>query len=128
MGIIPTKIHGIIDYILGIILLLSPLFIGFNMEALGPETAVPVILGAGVILYSAFTNYELGAFKRLSMKTHLWLDVLGGIVLIASPWIFNFAELVFWPFVILGGVEVLVAILSKSTSPTNEETVTKKGI
>lgn len=45
MGIISTKIHGVIDYIFGIILLLSPLFIGFNMQALGSETAVPVILG-----------------------------------------------------------------------------------
>ncbi|EMR01328.1 SPW repeat domain-containing protein [Cesiribacter andamanensis] len=76
---------------------------------------MPVILGAGVILYSIFTDYELGAVRRISMRTHLWLDILGGAFLAVSPWLFDFNEWVYMPHLLLGLAEVGAGIFTRTT-------------
>lgn len=59
---IGTKTHGYLDYIMGMLLIAAPWIFGFARD--GAETWVPVILGAGVILYSLLTDYELGIYHR----------------------------------------------------------------
>jgi hypothetical protein len=39
-------------------------------------------LGCGLVVYSLFTNYELGVLRLIPLKVHLLLDVIGGAVLI----------------------------------------------
>lgn len=107
MRFIPTRIHGIVDYLTGGLLIVMPWLFGFAQG--GAETWVPVILGAGVILYSLLTDYELGMAKTLSMSAHLWLDALGGLFLAVSPWLFGFADFVYWPHLIIGIFEVFAA-------------------
>jgi hypothetical protein len=92
------------DYLVGLLLLVAPWLLGFNLG--GPETIVPVVLGAGLILYSLFTDYELGLVRSIPMSTHLTLDVLGGMVLAASPWLFNFDSIVTLPHFVIGLAEV----------------------
>ena len=110
MRVISTKTHGILDYLVGIILISAPWIFGFARN--GAETWVPVILGAGAILYSLLTNYEMGVSKTISMRTHLALDVASGIFLAASPWIFGFNDYVYLPHLILGLGEIAVATLT----------------
>lgn len=112
MRFIPTRIHGYIDYLMGVLLIAAPWLLGF--AAGGAETWVPVVLGAGVILYSLLTDYELGAVHTLSMPTHLWLDGLGGLLLLASPWLFGFADLVWVPHVVLGLLEIGAALTTET--------------
>lgn len=113
MGLIPTRIHAAIDYALGVLLIIAPWLFGFaEGEA---ETWVPVFLGAGIILYSLFTAYELGIVPAIGMPTHLGLDVVGGIFLAASPWIFQFAEFVWVPHVVLGLIEIGTALMTQTT-------------
>ena len=100
MNIIPTKVHGVLDYLMGAILIAAPWILDFNRG--GAETWVPVILGAGVILYSLFTDYEYSISKSIPMKTHLTLDVISGVFLAASPWIFGFSEFVYLPHLTFG--------------------------
>src|SRR5256885_12345246 len=88
-GLIPTRVHGVIDYMMGLLLIAAPWLFGFADSAAGRW--VPVLLGAGVIVYSLMTDYELGAVRAIPMTAHLWLDILGGVLLIASPWLFGFA-------------------------------------
>lgn len=54
---ISTKIHGYMDYLMGTLLIVLPFILDFPD---GAATWVPVILGAGTIVYSLFTDYELG--------------------------------------------------------------------
>ncbi|MBV9774576.1 MAG: hypothetical protein JO040_11535, partial [Gemmatimonadetes bacterium] len=68
---------------------------------------------------SLFTDYELGAVRRLQMPVHLWLDGLGGILLAASPWIFGFDQTVWIPHVAAGAFEVLAALVT-NTIPSYE--------
>ncbi|HEX2079637.1 MAG TPA: SPW repeat protein [Longimicrobium sp.] len=109
---LPTRVHGMLDYLLGALLIASSWVFGFGEG--GAETWVPVVLGAGVLLYSLFTDYELGVVKRLQMPAHLLLDVLGGLLLAVSPWLFGFDTHVWTPHVALGIVEVLTAAVTNT--------------
>jgi hypothetical protein len=111
MRIIPTKIHGILDYLVGALLIASPWL--FDFADGGAKQWIPVVLGAGAILYSLMTNYELGASKMISMPTHLMLDLVSGIFLAASPWLFGFADEVYMPHLIMGLFEIGASLMTK---------------
>jgi hypothetical protein len=116
MRFIETKTHGYLDYIMGALLITAPWI--FDFAAGGAETWVPVILGAGVILYSLLTDYELGASHRISMRTHLTLDLIGGALLAVSPWLFGFADYVWEPHLIFGILEMCAALFTKRVPST----------
>ncbi|HYD91016.1 MAG TPA: SPW repeat protein [Flavobacterium sp.] len=115
MKFIDTKTHGFLDYIVGLFLIAAPWV--FNLDPSAPEGMIFIIMGAAVIVYSIITNYELGLIKALSMKTHLTLDVLSGIVLAASPWLFGFADRVYLPHLILGILEIGAGMMTKTETP-----------
>ena len=110
MRVLSTKTHGILDYLVGVLLIAAPWILGFAQN--GTETWIPVILGAGAILYSLLTNYEMGVSKTIAMRTHLGLDIASGIILAASPWILNFNEFVYLPHLIFGLGEILIASIT----------------
>ena len=122
MKIISTKVHGVLDYLMGVLLIAAPWLFNFNRD--GAETWVPVILGIGVIVYSLFTNYELGLSRLIPMRTHLTLDVLSGALLAASPWIFNFNDYVYLPHLILGILEMGAGIMTETTPRFAEDSTT----
>lgn len=109
---LPTRVHGMLDYLLGALLIAAPWLFGF--AAGGAEQWVPVALGAGVLLYSAFTDYELGLVKKLQMPAHLLLDAVGGLALAVSPWMFGFDERVWMPHVVIGLIEVVTAAITNT--------------
>lgn len=119
MRFIPTKIHGYLDFLVGALLIAAPWLFGFNMGS--AETWIPVILGAGAIIYSLLTDYEMGASPQISMRTHLMLDLISGMFLAASPWLFGFADVVWQPHLILGILEIGAALMTKR-EPSNERT------
>ena len=110
--IIPTKVHGFIDYATAISLIALPwLFSGKNK---GLETYLPMAIGAGVILQSLATDYELGAKKALPMDKHLQLDYANGALMAASPFLFGFYKKTWMPHLMVGLSELAIALLSKS--------------
>jgi hypothetical protein len=113
MNVIPTRIHGFLDYIMGLVLIVAPFVLGFADG--GAEQWVPILLGAGTILYSLITDYELGLAGIIPMTVHLGLDAVAGVFLAASPWLFGFSDDVWAPHLILGLLEVGAVILSQRT-------------
>ena len=101
---IPTRVHGLLDYLMGGVLIVAPWLLGFADG--GPAMWVPIILGAGVIIYSLLTDYELSVTRAIPMPVHLGLDIAGGLLLAASPWLFGFADFVWVPHVLFGILEV----------------------
>lgn len=112
MRVIPTRTHGILDYVIGILLIVAPWL--FDFADGGAEQWVPIVLGAGVILYSLVTDYELGVIKVIPMPTHLILDIVGGIILAASPWLFGFADEIWWPHLIVGLLEIGAGLMTQT--------------
>ena len=120
MKIISTRVHGVLDYLVGGLLIASPWLFDFARgEA---ETWVPVILGAGAILYSLMTDYEYSLSRSISMKTHLNLDLFSGIFLAASPWIFGFNDYVYMPHLVLGILEIGAALMTSTVPSTRTRT------
>jgi hypothetical protein len=113
MHFIPTRVHGVLDYGVGAFIALAPFLLGF--AAGGAETWIPVALGLGAIVYSVFTDYELGLVRRIPMRAHLALDALSGVLLAASPWLLGFAHLVWAPHLALGLFEIAAAAMTKPT-------------
>lgn len=119
MRVISTKVHGLLDYLVGVVLIVAPWVLDFADG--GPGQWVPVILGAGAILYSLLTDYEFGVVRLIPMATHLMLDIGSGVILAASPWIFGFADDIWWPHLIFGLLEIGAGLMTQ-TRPENTET------
>jgi hypothetical protein len=117
MRFLNTKIHGCIDYLVGALFIAMPWIL--NLDPSAPAGAIFMILGVMAVIYSIFTNYELGIIRILSVKTHLLLDILSGIVLAASPWIFGFSEEVYVPHVAFGLFEIVAGLITHTKAWAN---------
>lgn len=123
MKIIPTRIHGVLDYSVGTALILVPLIFGFE-DTGGAAVIVPVFLGAALILYSLLTEYEWGIFKLIIMPYHLILDASLSLILILSPFLFGYVSEMpnVWAPQLFGGLGVaLIAVFSQLTAPDTGE-------
>jgi hypothetical protein len=128
MRFIPTKFHAPVDYIVGVALIAAPWI--FQFSDVTAATVVPIVLGVGLIAYSLITDYELGVWKVAPMAVHNLLDVVAGLFLAASPWIFGFADEsanVWAPHVVVGLAAVFLGLTTvqragysyrKSATPT----------
>ena len=114
MKMIPTYIHGMIDYIYAIGFMVLPNICDF--ADLGTPTALSRIIGVVILAQALMTKYELGAFPVISMRTHLAMDYVMGAFFIAAPWLFGFADAgsnVWMPFVILGIAELGATMMTE---------------
>lgn len=119
---ISSKTHAILDYLVGILLIAAPWLLGFADDS--AATTIPVILGISTILYSLLTNYEYSVARMIPYKVHLTIDFLAGILLLTSPWLFDFSDRVYLPHVIVGAFEIVAVLLSRkatSTVPTPKQ-------
>lgn len=116
MRIITTKTHALLDYIYGFLLINAPWIFRFNDGTVAEW--LPVLTGVAIIFLSIFTHYEGGILRAISFKTHLALDITGGLILMAAPWLFRFSAEVFVPHVALGLMAVVVPLMTK-TVPYN---------
>lgn len=105
-----TRTHAIVDYLIAASLVASPWVLGFG--ARGPETWLPVGVGAVILFYSLVTQYELAAVRRLDVPLHLWLDGIAGVLVAASPWLFAFEDQVWAPHLSLGLLLIAVALFT----------------
>lgn len=121
MRIIDTRTHGYMDYLMGLLLIISPWL--FDFADGGAQQWVPMVLGVMAFFYSIITDYELGLLKILPMKVHLIMDILSGVLLALSPWIFSFADEVYLPHLILGLVEIGAGLMTKQHSSQPETSV-----
>lgn len=108
MRFIPTRVHGALDYLVGVLLIAAPWL--FNFSGTEAATWTTVLIGAGTIVYSTLTNYEFGVAPVISMPTHLGIDGMAGIILIVSPWLFGFSNAVWEPHLVIGVFELLAAL------------------
>src|SRR5215212_11609328 len=114
MRFLSTRVHGVMDYIMGILLLASPYLFGFATG--GVKQWLPMILGLAMLGMSLLTRYEWGAVYVIPMSVHLAIDGLSGALLAVSPWLFGFAGIVFMPHLILGLIELGTSLMTETHS------------
>jgi hypothetical protein len=118
---LPTKVHGVLDYVVGLALILAPNIFQFA-DVGGPAVFIPRLLGVVLIAYSLFTRYEWGVIKVISMPYHLIVDFVAALFLAVSPFLFGFSNKganVWLPHVVVGIAVILVVIVSKTQPGTS---------
>lgn len=120
MRFITTKIHGMLDYLTGIILIAIPWIYGFAGG--GPAQMVLVTVGVLIIIMSLLTKYEYGFYKAIPMEVHLLTDAVIGVFLIMSPWLFDFAYVALGPHLLFGILGIGAALFTR-LNPSHKLTV-----
>ena len=120
---VPTRVHGVFDYIGGIGLILAPFDFGFFSVG-GIAVILPMVLGVGLLVYSLLTRYELGipAVKFIPMPVHLLFDFVAAALLAVSPFLFGFYHNTpnVWLPHLISGVVVIVLVLVSQTQPRGQ--------
>ena len=113
MRFIPTLVHGVIDYIVGLVVIALPFMLGFQ----GATRLTLVALGIIAILYSLITDYELGAVRYLRVRFHLLLDIVFAVAMLALPSLLEFPPDLRWPNYLIG-VAALVLVATTEIRAT----------
>lgn len=85
---IPLRVHNILDYIGGAILLIAPTLFGFSQVIAARN--VFGFLGVALIGYSLFTNYDFSIVKAIPVKVHMAFDAMMGLLLMLAPAVFGY--------------------------------------
>jgi hypothetical protein len=113
MRFMSTKLHAVMDYWGGILLIVVPLFWMDSQNVPPAAIWTPVAIGGLMLLQSLFTDYEFSLANVIPVPAHLGMDALAGVVLAVSPWVFGFADAVWKPHVIVGVLEMGAALTTK---------------
>jgi hypothetical protein len=110
MALISTKVHAALDYAGGLGSLAAP-------KVLRDRRAAAIIgaSGAGTLLTSSLTDYELGIRRRVPMPVHLLIDAATGALLLGSARLLHRrgAALDAWaPLAVIGASELAGALLT----------------
>src|SRR5262245_19846202 len=110
MRLINTKFHAALDYLLGILLVGDPWI--FRFEPSGPKYTMPLAVGSVAAGLALFTKFEYAIVKVIPLRLHLIIDVVSGLILASSPWIFGFSDIVYKPHFVFGLTHTVVAIIT----------------
>jgi hypothetical protein len=111
MRFLPTRLHGLIDYLWGLALLSTPWLLGY--ADVTSAKWVAIVFGLGAILYSLVTDYEAGLVRILPMPLHLLLDGIAGLLLAASPFLLGFSDRVYLPHLCFGLFSVAASLTTR---------------
>lgn len=107
-----TRIHGMLDYLVGVVLLAAPWVFGFGLA--GPAGWVPFGVGIALIVNALATDFEMGRLRALQIPVHLWIDGLLGLLLAVSPWLLGFDRTAWVPHLAVGVLVVLIAFVTNT--------------
>jgi len=108
--ILTPTVHGLLDYAAAAGLIVLPFLLG-----LGSTSVLALWLsvggGIGLIAYSLLTDYAFGAFRIVSFRAHLGLDLLAAAVFLVAPFLFGWSGLTLGYYLVMSaGVLVVVAL------------------
>ena len=80
--------HGIIDYVIFILLITGPSVSGFA----GRQATLAYLLGALLFILTIFTRFPLGVVKVVSFHMHGAVELVLALLLLILPWLANFSR------------------------------------
>ena len=110
---ISTFVHGILDYLTGLLLVSSPWLLRFGSDR--AEATLAWGIGGALIFLSLITDYELAVLRFVPFPGHRFLDIIFGILLMGAPIHFATSPLTSGVFVAAGLLEFGAAILTRQT-------------
>ena len=122
MRFIPTKVHGMVDHVVGPTLVLAPTLLRLGRTS--PEGITARAVGGVQAVYSNLTDYETSAKNVIPMKVHLALDAVSGATLALVPQLTGARKrgAKHWaPHLAIGVFEVGMAVFTKTEPPRPAE-------
>src|SRR6185437_10550639 len=116
--LIPAYLHGFFDYLLGFAAVAAPRLFGFadrTEERLAVQIPAFTLIG-----YSLFTNYRWGLFRVIPFASHLMLDLVYGVTVLALPRLLGLRRST-WLFTAIGLTEIFFALFTQRESETEKE-------
>ena len=111
MKIISPAVHGVLDYLVALVLIVAPFVLH-----LGGESPVAFWLslaaGVGLVVYSVLTNYRNSLVKLIPFKTHLIFDFSAGAVFVAAAFLIPAHGTAFTFFLVMGVAVMAVVLLT----------------
>ncbi len=125
MRFITPLLHGMLDYVVAIVLVTFPAVLGseFSGAVADPAwlTAATLSISIGVILflYSLLTAYPDGLVRVIPFKVHLAIDAIAALALIALPFVLPnaYGEIGKWAHIGTGIVVLIVVALTNPSAP-----------
>ena len=115
MKVISVKLHTIIGLIVGSALVVAPWLFGFANIG-GAAVMIPIYVGIFIILSELTTTSPISLVHLVPMRIHVILDVITGLFLLASPWLFGFVDQpvnAWLPHVVVGLMIVGYALMTR---------------
>ena len=80
--------HGVIDYLMVVILVIGPGVAGFR----GHQATLCYLLAVVHFALTILTRFPLGVLKHIGFPIHGAIEFVVGVLLIVLPWIASFAR------------------------------------
>lgn len=87
---IGPAMHGLLDYLLVIILIIGPRVAGFAASTI--QAKFCWVIAVLLLILSILTRYPLGAKKLIGFVSHGVVEIVIGIALVILPWTRDFAR------------------------------------
>jgi hypothetical protein len=108
--------HGLIDYGIGIMLIVAPKLFQFGDQNIA--ASISVAIGIMTIFYSLLTDYEMGVVRMIPYAGHRLFDFVAGVALLGSPVHFNVTGRAAVVLFVAGAVQIASLFLTRR--PRNE--------
>jgi hypothetical protein len=89
-GPVPYVVHGMLDYLVGALLIGAPFLLGFT--DIGAATAVSIVSGVVLLAVAAASDGPTSLVNSIPRSAHIMLDVGIGAFFIAAPFLFGFSD------------------------------------
>jgi hypothetical protein len=111
MRFINASVHGVLDYVVVVTLVLVSIAVGLS----GLAAAIVYLMAAALLAITLITAFPPGALKLLPLPTHSTIELFMGMSLLVCPWIFGFADdpMALNVFLVSGFALLLLRLFSK---------------
>lgn len=108
-GPIPRFVHGILEYLLGVLFIAAPFLFDFKS---GAATGMSVAIGVLILIFAAVSEGPVSLVNQLPLLLHVAMLYLVALFLIAAPFLLSFAnEVAPRNFFIISGVWLLLVTI-----------------
>lgn len=116
--LLPWPVHGTIEYLAGIFVILAPFIFGFR-----EDIAFPVFVGVGVVIVvlGLLSPEPTGVTALLPASVHSGIDYILAVFLLIAPFVFGFETVPETIFILLGVAHLVVSLLTRYPTPAESQ-------
>ena len=113
-GPIAPGVHGVLDYVLAVVLIFAPFILGFDSDT---ASVVSIVAGVHELQMAMLTAWSTGIVKLIAPAVHGVIDYICVLALIAAPFVFGFDDDTATAFFVVLGVGALGLIAATRFVP-----------